>query len=141
MPFVELGAFFLTLSHPILSPREHLRGPFWHLGSTLGSHFDLSGAPWKAILALREHPGGAWGQQDGHEVARHRIFIDVGVISGPVSVSFSGSKCVKHIFAVRLVSRSFFYRFLTRISDVWDFQFFVFAWNVLQKSTFHGNRF
>ena len=108
MPFGELGAFFLTFLDPTFPPREHLGGPFWHLGSTLGGHFGVSGAPGEAILAPRDHPGGPWEQQDGHEVANNRIFVDLGVISGLVSVSFGGSKCVKNICMFRLVSRSFF---------------------------------
>ena len=28
------------------------------------------------------HPEGQWGQQDGHEVVRNRIFIDFGMICG-----------------------------------------------------------
>ena len=115
--------------------------PFWHLGSTLGSHFGVSGARWDAMLAPRDHPGGPWEQQDGHEVANNRIFVDLGVISGPVSCSFWCSKCVKFHFIFRLVSRSSFYRFLTRIIDVWDFQIVVVAWKVLQNLTFHGSRF
>ena len=91
MPFGELGAFFLTFRDPIFAPWEHLGKPFWHLGTTMGIHFGISGAHWEAILALRDHPGGPWEQQDGHEVARHRIFVDFGMISGPISVSFWGS--------------------------------------------------
>ena len=68
--------------------------PFWHLESTLGGHFGVSRAPWEAILAPRDHPGGPWEQQDGHEVANNRIFVDVGLISRPVYVSFWASKCV-----------------------------------------------
>ena len=66
------------------APQEHLGRPFWHLGSTLGSHFGVSEAPWEAILATRDHPGGPWEQQDGHKVARHRILVDFGMISGRV---------------------------------------------------------
>ena len=75
---------------------------FWHLGSTLGGHFGVSGAPWEAILAPRDHP---WEQQDGHEVANDRILVDLGMISGLVSVSFWDSECV-FFLTVRLVSRS-----------------------------------
>ena len=101
-PFGGLGASFLTFWEP-----------FWHLGRTLGSNFGTSGAPLEAILAPRDHPGGPWEQQDGHEVANNRIFVDFGVISGPVYVSFWSSKCVKNRFIFKLVSRSFVYRFLT----------------------------
>ena len=82
--------------------------PFWHLGSTLGSHFGVSGAPWEAILALRNHPGRPREQQDGHEVANARIFVDFLMISALVYVSFWGSKCVKNRFIFRLVSRPSF---------------------------------
>ena len=74
----------------------------------MGGRFGVSEAPWDAIPALRDHPGGPWGQQDGHEVANDRIFVDLGEISGPVYISFWGSKCVKHLFMFRLVSRSSF---------------------------------
>ena len=73
MPFGELGAFFLTFRDPIFASREHLGRPFWDVGTTLGSHFGISGAHWGAILAPRDHPGGPWEQQDGHEVVRHRM--------------------------------------------------------------------
>ena len=68
---------------------------------------------WNAILAPRDHSGGPWEQQDGHEVVNNTIFVDFGVISGLVYVSFWGSKCVTNRFAFRFVSRSFFDRFLT----------------------------
>ena len=54
----------------------------------LGGHFGTSGAPWEAILAPRDHPGRPREEQDGHEVANDGIFVDFGMISGPVSVSF-----------------------------------------------------
>ena len=105
MPFGELGAFFLTFRDSIFAPREHLGRPFWHLGSILRSHFGVSGAPWEAILAPRDHPGGPWEQQDGHEVVNNRIFIDFGVISGLVYVIFWDSKCLKVSFIFSFVSR------------------------------------
>ena len=111
--------------------REDLGEPFWHLESTLGCHFGTSGPHWRI-------PEGPWEQQDGHEVANYRMFVDLGVIPGLV---YMGFKMRKKRFIFRLVSRSFFYRFLTRVFDVWDFKIVVFAWNVLQTSTFHGNRF
>ena len=116
MPFGELGTFFLAFRDSIFAPWEHLGRPFWHLGSTLGSHFGVSEAHWEAILAPRDHLGGPWEQQDGHEVENNRIL-----------VSFWVSKCVKILFIFRLVSRSFFDRFLTRISDVLDFKIVVCA--------------
>ena len=74
----------------------------------MGSHFGVSIAPWEAILAPRDHPGGPWGQQDGHEVANDRIFVEFIVISGPVYVSFWGSKFLKNRVIFRLVSTSSF---------------------------------
>ena len=71
-------------------------------------YFDILGVPWEAILAPRDHPGGPWEQQDGHEVANDRILVEFGVTSGPVYVSFWDSKCVKNLFIFRLASRSFF---------------------------------
>ena len=94
MPFGNLGAFFLTFRDSIFAPREHLWKAFWHLRTTLGSHFGISGAPWEAILASRDHPGGPWEQEDGQEVANNRIFVDFRMISGPVYASFWSSKCV-----------------------------------------------
>ena len=89
--------------------------PFWLLGSPfrgpgarclhfdiLGDHFSTSGATWGVILAPRDHPGGPWEQQDGHEVANNRICVDFGVISGLVYVSSWGSKCVKNRFTCGL---------------------------------------
>ena len=67
-------------SFPILTPREHLAEPFLHLGTTLGGNFSVSGAPWEAILAPRDHPGGPWEQQDGREVTNNMIFADFGLI-------------------------------------------------------------
>ena len=47
----------------------------------LGGHFGTS-----------DHPGGPWEQQEGRGVANNRIFVDFGVISGLISVSFWGLK-------------------------------------------------
>ena len=87
MPFGKLGAFFLTFRDPTFSPREHLGKQFWQLGTTMGTHFGISGAHWEAIFAPRDKLGGPWGQQGGRGVARHRILVDLVVISGPVYVS------------------------------------------------------
>ena len=73
----------------------------------MGGYFRVSGAAWEVILAPRGHPGGPWEQQDGREVANNRIFVDLGVISGPVLCQFEGSKMLKNRFIFRLVSRSF----------------------------------
>ena len=58
-------------------------------------------------MTPRDHPGGPWEQQEGHEVARHRTFVDLGVISGLVYVSFWISKCVKKLFIFRFVLNRF----------------------------------
>ena len=109
----------------ILRATPSAAGPFWLLGiairepwsflfDILGAilaprdHFGISGAPWEAILAPRDHPGGPWEQQDGHEVARHRIFVDFGVISGRAYASFLIQKCVANLFIFRLAFSSFF---------------------------------
>ena len=65
-------------------------------------------APGEAILAPRDNPGGSWEQQDGHEVANDKFFVDFGMISGLVQVSFWGSKCVKHHVLFMCISMSFF---------------------------------
>ena len=98
----------MTFLEPIFDSQEHLGGPFWHLGSTLGSRFGVSGAPWEAILAPRDHPGGPWEQQDGHEVARHRILVDFGVIAGLVYVSFLEFKMRKNLLTFRFAFTLFF---------------------------------
>ena len=55
----------------------------------MGSSFGILEAPWEAVLAPRDHPGGAWEQQqDEQEVANDRILVDLGMILGPVSISF-----------------------------------------------------
>ena len=112
-----------------MAPREHL-----------GGHFGISGAPWNFIFAPRDHLGGPWEQHDGHEVGNNRKLVDLGVISGPLYVSLLDTKWVNIICISRLGSRSFFYQFLTRMFDVWDFQIVFFALKVLQKSTLHENR-
>ena len=89
----------------ILTGTPSAAGPFWLLRiavlepwcflfdrSTLASHFGISGAPWDAILAPRDHPGRPWEQQDGFEVVNNRIFGDFGMILGPVYVSFWNPK-------------------------------------------------
>ena len=58
-------------------------------------------------MTPRDHPGGPWEHQDGHEFANNRIVVDFEVIFGI---------CLCFIFM--LVSRSFFYRFLIRIFDL-----------------------
>ena len=92
-------------------------------------------------MAPQDHPGRPWEQQDGLEVLDNMILLDLRVILGRVYVSFWNSKYLKIHFVFGLASRSFFYRFLTRNFNVWDFQIKMFASNALQKSTFDGNRF
>ena len=67
-------------------------------------HFGTSGAPREAILAPRDHHGDPWEEQDGHQVANNRIFVDLGLISGPVYICFSGPECLTNCFIVRFVS-------------------------------------
>ena len=116
--------------------------PFGRLGvlfDIIGAHFGTSGAPWGAILAPRDYPGGPWEQQDGFEVVDNRIFVDFGVISGPVYVSFWGSKCVKIVLFLGLFPGNFLL-----ISDL-NFRRLglpnrCFRIEVLQNTTFHRNR-
>ena len=79
-------------------------------------------------------------KQDGLEVVKNRIFVDFGMIFD-LFMSVVWDRNVKKIGLFKLVPKSFLYRFLTRDFDVWDFQNVVSAWKVLQKPTFHGNRF
>ena len=41
-------------------------------------------------------------------MANNRIFVDFGVISGPVYVGFSGPKCFENRFIFKFVSMLFF---------------------------------
>ena len=102
-----------------------------------GDHFGTSGAPRETILALRDRPGGPWERQDGHEVVRNRSFIDLGVILGPVYMSFLNSGSLKFPLLPGLVSISLFHGFLSRHFDAGDSSIDVFAKKILQKSTFH----
>ena len=61
----------------------------------LGIHFGPSGVPWDAILAPRDHPGRPWEQQDGLEMVVYSILFDLGVILGPVFISFLSSRSLK----------------------------------------------
>ena len=114
-------------------------GPFWPLWvascrarclhfEILGDHFSTLGAPWGTILAPRGHPGRLWEQQDGLEAVNNKIFADLGMISGPVCVSFWISKYLKMHFCSGVLPGCYFYRFLIRNFNVWDFQIKVFAW-------------
>ena len=96
-PFGGLGASFLTFWEP-----------FCHLGSTLGSNFGTSGTPWDAVFAPRDHPGGSWEQQDGHELANNMIFVDLGVISGLVYVGFQVQNAVNIVLFLGLFLCYFF---------------------------------
>ena len=65
--FSEGGwCLLLTFWESVFGPREHR-------GGTVGT----SGAPWDAILALRDHPGRPWEQQDGLEVVDNTIWLDL----------------------------------------------------------------
>ena len=70
-PFEGLGASFLTFWEP-----------FWHLGSTSGGQSGFSGQLREAILAPRDHPGGPWEQQDGHEVANDKMTESIPQVIG-----------------------------------------------------------
>ena len=59
-------------------------------------------------MALRGHPGGPWGQQDGFEMVVYRILLDFGVILGPVYIRYLNSRILKFVFFLGFVSRSFF---------------------------------
>ena len=52
---------------PLLAPRG------CHLGGLVSPSIFIF---WGTILAPRDHPGGPWEQQDGHEVVNNRIFAD-----------------------------------------------------------------
>ena len=73
--------------------------------------FGISGAPWEAILAPRDHPGGPWEQQDGHEVVNDKNFVDFVIILGLVYVSFWSAKCFKIHCFVGLCPGHFFIDF------------------------------
>ena len=62
-----------------------------------------------------------------------RIVVDFELILGVVYVSFGG-QMLKDSFSCWACFRSFFYRFLTRNFDAWDFQIEVFALKVFQNS-------
>ena len=104
-----------------MASREHLGG---HL------------APWEAILAPRDQPGGPWEQQDGQEVVNDRFFVDLGVISGPVLCQLLGFKMRRKSFSFLDYFHVIFYGFLIRMFDVWDLEIVVFTWKALQKSIF-----
>ena len=103
----------------------------------MGGDFGISEAPWEVILSPRDHPGGPWEQQDGHEVANDRILVDFELIAGLVYVGFLIPKCIKNVcllgFFVVAISDSIF--------DVLEFKIVVFALKVLHKPLFHGHRF
>ena len=48
-------------------------GPFWHLGSTLGNHFGISGPPWRTL-------GAAGWTRGGPERDFHRFWVDLGTL-------------------------------------------------------------
>ena len=72
--------------------------PFWLLGVAMWEAWCLlfgtpeiiltSEAPRGSILAARDNLGEPWELQDGHEVVQNRIFIDLGILLGPMHISF-----------------------------------------------------
>ena len=54
------------------------------------------------------HPEKLWEAQDGHEVANDKIFVDLGMISGPIYFGFSGPKCFENRVIFKHVSMSYF---------------------------------
>ena len=105
----------------ILRATPSAAGPFWLLGvailgawclhfDILGDRFGTSSTPWGAILARWAHPGGPWGQQDGDEVVRKRLFIDFEV-RGLVYISFLISRSLKCYVWSGLSPILFFYDF------------------------------
>ena len=128
-------AFFC--GRPLLAPRDCHFGasvpPFWH---PWRNHFSTSGPPWETILAPRDHPGGPWEQQDGHEVVRSRLLIDFGMMLRPILRGFLAPRLEIPI-CFGFVPMSFFDRFLSPIFVAWGSEFQVFAEEVLQKATFH----
>ena len=67
-------------------------------------HFPTLGT----ILSAWGHPGGPWGQQEGHVGVRSKIFRDFGLILGPHFESFLSSDELNSVFLLELVSRSLF---------------------------------
>ena len=87
----------------ILRATPSAAGPFWlprvaiwgarclHF-DILGDYFSIPGAPGAAILAPQDHAGGPWEQQDGFEMVVYRILFDLGMVLGPVYISFLSSR-------------------------------------------------
>ena len=113
-----------------MASRKHLGGPFWHLGSTLGGNFDTWGPPWRTT-------GAAGWTRSCPSQDLSRFWSDFGTGFS----QFLAFKMHKISFHFQIYFQVIFYRSLTRIPDVWDFKIVVFAWNVLQNSIVHGNRF
>ena len=63
-----------------------------------------------AILAPRHQPGGPWEQQDGFEVVDNKIFVDFGMILGPV-YDFFGDQNTLNCFLPGLFPGHFFIAF------------------------------
>ena len=91
-----------------------LEPPIWYPGD----HFGTSGAPWGSILASRDHSGGPWERQDGHEGVRSGIFIDFGLIWGSYFDSFLDIEAWNFNLSSGLFPGHVFYWFLTRNLDV-----------------------
>ena len=92
--FAPRGCHLEGLVPPFYTPWD-LLAPREHLGGT--------------ILAPRDHPGGPCEQQDGHEVARNRIFIDF-------KVNLVEHRGLTFYFCFGLVSKSSFIDFRIEIS-------------------------
>ena len=60
--------------------------------------------------------------QDGLEIEVYKILFDFGVIGGPAYISFLNSRSLRFHFSLGFVSSSFYYRYLNRKFDAWDFQ-------------------
>ena len=82
--------------------------PWCLLFDILEAFFGISGAQWEAILAPRDHQGGLWEQQDGHEVANNMILVDLGMISGLLSVIFHVKNEQTNLSIFKPVSMSYF---------------------------------
>ena len=103
-----------------MPPFWHPGGPFWHLGGTLGDHG-----------SSRMDTGGS----------RIRFVSIFGRFWDPILNVFLAPRAKILFFFPSLFPGHFLYRFLSRNPDAWGFQNQVFAWKVLQKPTFHRNRF
>ena len=103
---------------------------------TPGDHFGTSGAPLEAMSTPRDHLGEPWEQQHEHEVVRNKIFIDFGVLLGPMYISLYVFKKLETSLCSGLFPGHVFHWFPNRHLDVWGSKFDVFAKNVLLNKIF-----